>query len=198
MEETKEITMDTNESIVLEFKLEKCQEELYHYKMKELECFCRGFKEMIVKCLLLENAYDLTKVESCWFEQGHTKYGDIQPFMLNSIQVVKRFCNTLSNDLSNDLIKGLFNKQKYIESISYCLNLFKILVKTANNLNCNLQDAIDRGHPNGVDDIAMDEFKDMLKHSLSILENITNNYECSSLRMIKDIIERIKQEYSGI
>ncbi len=188
----------TNEMLVLENQLEICREELYHCKMRELECFCSSFKEMIVKCLMLEKSYDLTMAdEVSWFELGHTKYGDIQTFMLDSIQVVKRFCNTLSNDLSNNLIKGLFNKKRYIDSISHCLNLFKILVKTANNIECNLQDAIDRGRPNGIDDVAMAEFKDMLKHSLSFLEKMTNNYEYSSLRMTIDAIERIREEYKN-
>lgn len=198
MKEINEKTMDTNKSIELEYQLEECKEGLYYYKMKELEYFCKGFKELIVKLLLLENDYDLTNIESYWFEQGHTKYGDIQLLMLDSIQVVKNFCNTLSYDLSHDLIKGLFNKQKYIDKISYCLYLFKILVKIAHDLKCNLQDAVDGGHPNGIDDIAMNEFNDMLKHSLAILENVVNNYECSSLRIAKETIERIKREYSCI
>lgn len=193
VKDTKEDNTETLEKEVksLNSQIEGLENQIFSYKLSELNELNEKMKDLIVICSRLAFEYSMSDSNEICLSRinGST----VEDFVGDSICVINRLRNVISNNIDSYSVTDVYNNKQYVEVMQDCLENLFVLLGQESDLNNNMRDWVDAGHSLGKDEIAIEEFSVASDYAKDIITKLYHSY-WNSFQWCREMIESVNKE----
>lgn len=198
-ENVKDTIEDNTETLekevkILNLRIEGLENEIFSYKLSELNELNEKMKSLIVICSRLSFEYCMPMhMHSNEIFFSRINGSTVEDFVCDSICVINRLRNVISNNIDSYSVTDVYNNKQYVEVMQDCLENLFVLLGQESDLNNNMRDWVDAGHSLGKDEIAIEEFSVASDYAKDIITKLYHSY-WNSFQWCREMIESVNKE----